>query len=177
MSITRKIMGHWQRTTPEVRASGVAWYRDARRLISTLARKYGRTRCTVAGIVAATSPRQSWGRNVVVSEEFLAGGAPSGVFRDSATKARAILAGAKPLVVLGGRKVRAFYRALCGDDTACVIDVWMLRACGLSGTARPNSNGLYARVERAVVAAARQLRVSVTEFQATLWITIRGSAA
>lgn len=176
MSISSNLLRHWLTATPEHKRLGRGWYSQARGLILSLAKKHGRSRCAVAGVVAATSPRLYWSRNVAVSEVLLAGGTPTGVFGASLNKARRILAGAKPLCVLGGQKVRAFYRALIGDPTAAVIDVWMLRASGLPDYTRLDRGGTYERVVKALRGLAGSLRIAVADLQATLWVVVRGSA-
>jgi hypothetical protein len=176
MSITRNLLKHWNRASRSQRVEGRGWYTGVRRVIRGLARKYGRSKATVAGVLAATSPRLTWATNLAVTEALLAGRAVRGVFRASLDKARAILDGAKPLVVLGGDKVRAFYRALTGDRSAVVIDVWMLRAAGLDPEARLDRGGLYAKVSAALAGLARRLNVAVAELQATIWVAARGRA-
>lgn len=176
MNITTNLMRCWLRATREHRVSGAQWYRSAAGSVAALATRHGKSRAVVAGVVAATSPRLHWSRNLAVSDILLAGGAPSGVFRASLDKARRIMAGAKPLTVLGGNKVRAFYRALLGDRTAAVIDVWMLRACGLADTTRLDRNDMYRKCTEALTKVARRVGTSVTDLQATLWVAARGCA-
>jgi len=171
---TTNLLRCWREATREQRQSGADWYRRARLLVSALATRHGRTRSTVAGVVAATSPRLHWSRNVAVAGELLAGGAPRGVFGVNLEKAGRILAGAKPLCVLCGNKVRAFYRALLGDTGAAVIDVWMLRAAGAHDE-RP-TDAVYASIAEALRNLAKRLRISVTALQATIWVAVRGRA-
>lgn len=97
-----------------------------------------------------------------------------GCFRANLAKARAIAAGGKPLTVLSGPKVRAFYRALVGDDSAAVIDVWTVRAAGWLTSLTERA---YALVSRALEIAARKLNTSVTRLQAVAWVAVRGRAA
>lgn len=95
------------------------------------------------------------------------------MFAASLAKARAIQQGAQPLRVLGGPKVRAFYRALLGDRDAAVVDVWVARAAGTDPQLTP---ARYARVEAALRDAAAQARTAVADFQATVWVVTRGRA-
>jgi hypothetical protein len=175
MNITTNLLRHWRSATREHRQSGAEWYRRAHQTVCALASASGHSRSTVAGVVAATSPRMHWSRNIAVSETLLAGGTPTGVFRTSLDKARRIIAGAKPLAVLGGNKVRAFYRALLGDKRAAVVDVWMVRAVGLDPTTKL-TDGLYARIAGALQALASKLRIAVADLQATIWVAVRGRA-
>lgn len=175
MSITTNFLRYWRSATREQRQSGAKWYTSARAIIGTLATRQGHSKATVAGVVAATSPRMHWSRNIAVSEVLLAGGTPAGVFRTSIDKARRIIAGAKPLCVLRGNKVRAFYRALVGDTSAAVIDAWMLRAGGLDAESKLTDRA-YAALAGALTELARRLRITVTHLQATIWVAIRGRA-
>jgi hypothetical protein len=95
------------------------------------------------------------------------------VFSSSLAKAQRIYRGERPSSVLSGPKVRAFYRALLGDTTAAVVDVWVARAAGWVGELKPRA---YALVASALVAAARAVRVSVARFQAVVWVAVRGRA-
>jgi hypothetical protein len=174
MTITTSLMRAWRSATREHRVRGAEWYRGAMVVIARLACRYGTTKTVVAGVVAATSPRLRWNRNIAVSETLLAGGTPTGVLRASVDKARRILAGAKPLCVLGGNKVRSFYRALLGNTNAAVIDTWMVRASGLPATTKLDRNGTYERIAGELRDLARRLRIPVTHLQATIWVAVRG---
>ena len=136
---------------------------------------------TVAGIMAALSPRRRWSDNVTATYRVLAGERVGGL-SDGIGKAYAILAtdgqgGYGPLDILSGPKVRAFYRAIVGDPTGdAVIDVWAVRACtrGRHDSVAPQ---WYARASAAYHSAARILGVDVHTVQATVWTVYRGSAA
>jgi hypothetical protein len=91
-----------------------------------------------------------------------------------ALKARRIVAGESPDVVLGGRKVRAFNRALVGDESAEVVDVWMLRAAGYRSD-RPTPR-VYETVARALRKVAARVAVPVARLQAVVWVVARGRA-
>jgi hypothetical protein len=177
MSIINNLRKHWTAATPEQRRAGRVWYTEARAMVRAMAMEHATTSATVAGVIAATSPRLHWVRNVAVSRGVLAGERVTGVFRANLDKAKRIAAGAKPLAVLGGNKVRAFYRALLGDCRAAVVDVWILRASGLAPEARLERGGLYERVVAALVKLAAQLRIGAAELQATIWVVARGRAS
>jgi hypothetical protein len=84
-------------------------------------------------------------------------------------KAVRIWEGERPLDVLGGPKVTAFYRAIMGDAGAAVIDVWMWRAMGIPVASIP-----YEDAAQALRCAAEEAGVSVSMFQALVWKQIRG---
>jgi len=164
----------WRATSSEVRAVGRAWYKQAGATCRALATAHRVTRATAAGVLAALSPRLTWTTNLRAAGELLAGRTPSGVFRASLAKARAILAGGRPVAVLRGPKVRAFYRALMGDEGATVVDVWLARAAGANP---PANSKAYAVLAEGVQLAATAVRVRPAHFQATVWVAIRGRSA
>jgi hypothetical protein len=167
-----KLIKLYASATEEQRQQGAAWYNEGREWCRAVAVEHGRSTSCVAGIVAALSPRLSWARNKELASKLLAGVYTNGAFAASMRKARAIVAGAKPLLVLGGQKVRSFYLALIGHTSAAVIDVWILRALGLSSV----TDKLYARISSAMALASSALGVSVRDLQATIWVKVRGSA-
>ncbi len=174
--ILHRLTAWWHRTTDQHRAAGEEWYAVARTTIRAMALRHGVSEAIAAGVVAATSPRLPWARNLTVSDEILAGRVPSGVLPRSLERARHILARTgPPLRILRGPKVRAFYRALRGDPSAPVVDVWMLRAAGV-GTKSPTPR-LYAIISGALERLAVIVRMPVTALQATIWIAARGRAS
>jgi hypothetical protein len=173
-TMVSRLLAHWRRAPAPVKREGAEWYRRARVVAYYQAQRHSQSLATCAGVIAALSPRLSWTRNVRAADEVLAGSErPAGVFRASVRKALAILRGASPLAVLSGPKVRAFYRALMGDEGAAVVDVWVARALGWT---RELTEGAYRIVERALVLAAARARCSVATLQATVWIAVRGRA-
>lgn len=174
--IVRRLATWWHRATSHHRSAGEAWYATARATIRAMAARHGVSEAIAAGVVAATSPRLPWARNLWVAEEILAGRHPSGVLPRNLERARLILArGGPPLRILRGPKVRAFYRALRGDPSAPVVDVWMLRAAGV-GTDSPTPR-IYALISDALSRLAARVRRSVTAVQAVIWVAARGSAS
>lgn len=145
------------------------WYRESRRVARALARKHECTLSTAAGVIAALSPRIRWNTNVQGADFILGGGNEGPGFNTNVEKACRIRDGERPLTVLGGPKVTAFYRAIMGDKDAAVIDVWMWRAMGAApGTMK------YEEAEAALRAAAEKSGVAVADFQAIVWTYIRG---
>lgn len=146
------------------------WYRESRRVARALARKHGVTLSVAAGVIAALSPRQQWVSNVAGADDLLGGGEGCG-FGANRRKAEAIRNGERPLDVLSGPKVRAFYRAIMGDRDSAVVDVWMYRAMGHEAGGLP-----YPEAAAALEEAARKVRVAVADFQAIVWTYTRGRA-
>lgn len=172
--MVRRLLEHWSQADRNARTQGRQWYALARRTCAGMAREHGVSLATACGVVAALSPRLQWGPNVRAARAVCAGVVPSGVFRTSLAKAQRIRNGERPLSVLSGPKVRAFYRALMGDASAAVVDVWVARA---AGWARELKDRAYAIVAGALAAAARVARVPVAAFQAVVWVAVRGRAA
>lgn len=174
--ILTNLARHWRSADLVTVTNGLAWYREAGRLVKCLAAEFGITRSVVAGVLSAVSPRLHWSRNVTVAREIMSGGPVTGVFRANVLKAQRILGGGRPLTVLRGNKVRAFYRALLGDRSAVVVDAWMVRAAGLDPERRLTDR-LYGKIARAVVVLARRIGVAAADLQATIWVAIRGRHA
>ena len=87
-------------------------------------------------------------------------------------KAAQIADGRPPDLVLRGPKIRAFYRALLGDDEAVVIDTWMLRALGHHEKPTPKQ---YKRLAQRVRREARRRGIPPAVWQAIVWCKARGS--
>ena len=140
-----------------------------------MARIHGCTLATSAGVIAALSPRLGWTYNVLAADLVLgqAEHVP-GVFRASLAKARRIAEGARPTAVLSGPKVRAFYRALMGDESAAVVDVWTARAAGLDGSQLTPKQ--YDAVARALRMGADEVGTTTSRLQAVAWVAVRGRA-
>lgn len=173
-TLARRLVAWWRAADKAARTAGVQWYREARRIARRLARTHGTTVATAAGVIAALSPRLTWSYNVIAADAMLAK-VPKvpGVFEASKAKAHRIIAGERPLDVLRGPKVRAFYRALMGDRDAAVVDVWTARAAGVQDA--PNERE-YAQVAQALRMGADEVGVSTSELQAAVWVAIRGRA-
>lgn len=173
--MTRRLVDAFTTAPTDARAQGVAWYTGARVMVKGLARKHRVSRAVAAGAVAALSPRLQWAVNVRAADVVLSGGIPRGVFKTSLHKVlRIYRGGERPSVVLSGPKTRAFYRALMGDDSAAVVDVWVQRVVGWT---RKVTDKVYARISAALARAAAVVGVPIATLQAVAWVVIRGRAA
>jgi hypothetical protein len=174
-AFARRLLRIYRKATEAARKAGSEWYRKARVTAYEMATRHGHSLSTSAGVIAALSPRLSWTYNVRAADLVLSGAERvPGVFAASLRKARAIAAGARPDVVLSGPKVRAFYRALTGDETAAVVDVWVSRAAGIGAASL--SPKAYADVASALAIAAREAGTSTARLQAAVWVAVRGRA-
>jgi hypothetical protein len=161
--------------TADERSEGAAWYDDA----AAIAAIVGDGNVSRgAGILAALSPQCLWDDNVDRALRHGAGESVVGAFNDALRKADAIAAGADPLDVLGGRKVRSFYRNIVGHTGHVTVDRHaMAIVAGRPLTVREvkvlERIGPYTYVASAYRAAARRLGVAPTELQAVTWLVWR----
>ena len=170
--------------TNEARAvESLKWYDYAGQFCAELDRDHEITHGTAAGVVAALSPLQSWQTQVDYTPGILAGGldlvargqrphsAITLSFFSNKDKAARILQGEGPLSVLGGDKVRSFYRNLTGDDDAVTIDRHAVDIAGWTGAKHDNKseNKNYARIAFAFRAAAHDIGLTPAGIQALTW--------
>lgn len=107
---------------------GEDWYARANLICRQLAHQFDGPFESIAGVMAALSPNNRWDRNVADTEAMLrvynAGLDPNDVrvctYNKNKEKAIRILNGEHPLDVLSGRKVRAFYGCIVGNNDVCV---------------------------------------------------------
>jgi hypothetical protein len=175
----------WQATDDDL-SRGMSWYALA---YAHAVRLSPDDPAVGAGVLAALSPQLGWGRSVDLAEQSFRAGTALGVRGQTYAnlqKADYILSGTyAPLEVLGGPKVRAFYRAIMGDANAVVIDRHALAvACQAGREADPGilrRAGVYDRFSHAYVTAARMFRdethgalaLTPTQAQAVAWVVWR----
>ena len=114
---TNNIVKAYHSASDEDRLAGEGWYAHALAFCASLDDNVERA----AGVVAALSPMLSWPRNMVVASDVYAG-ARSGCLSANIAKAVRILDGEAPLDVLGGKKVRAFFANIMGDQDTVTVD-------------------------------------------------------
>lgn len=120
---TRNITKVFRTATPAEIETGTGWYSDAYDVALAMAKAYDSNLSTAAGIIAALSPLNSWGNNVNLAHRLMAsGGLTRGYLSNGLNKANAILAGASPMDVLKGDKVRNFYLSIIsqGREGVCI---------------------------------------------------------
>lgn len=172
MRSAAKIAEDYEKLSIAVREHGAAWYGAAHEQAASLAVKYGVTVETVAGIIAALSPRKQWKSSLACAERCLQRCKP-GHFAHCERSAERIRDGEHPLAVLTAPKVRAFYRNLTCDQSAVTVDVWMARVLRVPDRMPGKRNG-YERCVRRLKKAADLAGVPVSHLQAALWIDARG---
>lgn len=124
--------------------AGRYWYTDAHATVKALAASFGVSVARVAGVASATSPRVHVKSNIALTLMYLRGARP--IERDDAPgkynlvcpttgTSRGILRSTVMSLAhfertgeLRGPKVAAFMRAISGDQSVTVVDVWAFRA-------------------------------------------------
>lgn len=162
------------------------WYEHARKELRQISEKLDVPYRIVCGVCAILSPRNKWDNNVSDTVAII-GGYLAGLdvdrvsvhtFTDNKYKAWLLMHDysiddAENCKYIKGQKVRAFWRALCGDDYAAVIDTWMVVASGLSKDERLHRNNLYNIVAACLEEIADRYDIPVTVLQARIWCAVR----
>lgn len=196
---TRNVLKVWRAASADHRARGARWYADAHDVAATIAENNGSTLAAhgadpmartvaAAGILAALSPRQAWGPNVAAAARMIADGRASRCMSDQGRKVDAILAGAAPLEVLGGLKVRAFHALIVSAGASLEVcvdrhahDVAAGRVCDDATRTALASPKTYAAIAECYIRAARIASreegrtVTPSEVQAVTWLAWRAS--
>ena len=98
---------------------GATWYLEAQDIAMVIGRLGGykdhQALFVGAGVLAALSPQAEWGDTVQWSIQLVVKGIRKQTHANH-NKALRILRGEKPIVVLGGYKVRAFYKAIVAPE-------------------------------------------------------------
>lgn len=173
-----RILAVFTDARPEADAAGEDWYPEAHRHARRIARLADISVDSAAGIIAALSPRRGWGENLELAYAAATlGHAPDGVFDDQADKVNRILQGERSTDVLGGRKVRSFWRNIADPTRHGAVTIDRHAIAALVG--RPLSDaeadevlkriggyrvaaGIYRRV-------ARELGLVPNVLQAIVW--------
>lgn len=184
-----RILRTWERTDSDdfTRHLGATWYDTAHETSAAMGEAYEFSTPTVAGVIAALSPRCQWAVNVSFAERLLracngsAPWPPRVHTMNGRKQAWAIARGARPHQILnGGRgigKTTAFWHNIMGNHTPVTVDVWAARCAeGRDWVERQPEGKRYLRIERAYQLAAATEGVAPAVMQATTWITTRGKA-
>lgn len=167
---------------------GLTWY-DRARAHAALLDPNDVSRA--AGVIAALSPLNSWPQNLMLASQVYAGNRNIGYMGNGKRKAYRIFDGEAPLDVLGGNKVRSFYRNIIGDDSvfAVTIDRHAIdAACGRTLTDKQRSAhvkndrlywelaGMYERTAK-IINAEKGTDYSPSQIQAIVWVWWRRNRA
>lgn len=174
-----------KRLTPLIRGlsdaelrEGERWYHRAEKFchLTKSATELHNPRVTLTRVAAATavlSPLQPWGQNrIMVMHLARDRDAKPETFHKWWEKARAILWDRDPDLtsLVTGIKVKPFWYALLGDESAVVVDRWILRLV------YPNDRGYPARVrriQRVIRQRAPEIGIAPRDLQAALWLKVR----
>jgi len=160
---------------------GLDWYTSAWNECNLLAEQHAVPASVAAGVIAATSPKNPWPRNVALAARILeTGDTSSGYLGVGLRYSQRMLDGEDPLAVLQGMKTRNFYRSIVsgGVDGICIDrHAWDV-AVGIRHTelGRPAiSSGRYKAAAEAYRRAATILNgegylVSAAQVQAVTWV-------
>lgn len=172
-----RILAAWENSSASDRAEGIAWYQNAHALALEIG---SGDAATGAGILAALSPRIAWPQNVAAARAVVAGGKRKvPALGGSVRKARRILAGEAPELVLSGPKVLSFYASILGPGPAVCIDRHAGRvALGWSMTADEvavwlSRVGVYSRIAGAYRDVAHRIGMAPRDLEAVTWVWYR----
>ena len=153
---------------------GRNWYSDSRNAIK---RQYGGDWELMCGFLAATSPKSTVKANVKLADKAYYQYKESGtVKRESFINTHhksllAVIAHGEP----NGRKCKALYQNLLGNENYVPVDIWMLRYAGILKKA-PSRNE-YDLIEGNIKQEAKEMGLTPAQRQAEIWSYIRGSAS
>jgi hypothetical protein len=175
----RNIIKCYETSSSISKDDGYRWYKEAGDMAIVIGKLAGYKNYQAlfvgAGFLAALSPQVEWGDNIQWAIQLVTSGVRKQTWNNHIKGIR-ILAGEKPLDVLGGKKVRAFYKAIVAPHGTSepVIDrhavaVYMGRTVTereLNFLASPK---VMRRVQWAYRKASRDLGIHHHVVQATTW--------
>lgn len=161
---------------------GQAWYPEAWATCRSISKSYSIAPERVAAIMAVTSPRARWQKNVaatyaIVEDAFMPEHKRRSYYGILPANAR------KGLVVANDRyysrhvtgpKVSNFYLNILGHTQPVTVDAIMSKAAGYGSDV---NNKIRSEVEQAVYTLSDVLGMTPRDTQASVWIAFRGSAA
>jgi hypothetical protein len=160
-----------QATLRQVEEASV-WYHEAQEVAEDVAENLGVSLEVGASVVAAFSPRERWSSNVAKALAFSQNKPVAGLQNNYRMAKAALTLG---FDALKGQKTNAFARAIAGDPSAVVIDVWMIRAAGMDASKGVNKSQ-YDMLADTVRLMASEHGLTPRTTQALIWIVKRGSA-
>lgn len=158
--------------TQEHLVAAEEWYTEAQKVAQKVAYLLGLPLEHGASIVSAFSPRMHWSRNKKLAVSYSLGNRDLRCLTmllrlaDSARE-NGFNAFKRP-------KTREFAKAIAGDETAVVVDVWICRAAGLPKDSPTAVQ--YREISQAVKRIANRHQLTPRTAQALIWCLIRGKA-
>lgn len=161
---------------------GKAWYPFAWDICPNAAKQYNVTPERVAAIMAVTSPRARWSKNVNATYFVLDDcnkptykrRASYGILGANVAKAMLVANDRYYSRHVTGPKVTNFYLNILGHTDPITVDSIMSKAAGYGSDVNAK---IRSEVERGVRTVADVLGMSPRDTQAAIWIAYRGSAA
>jgi len=162
-------------------AEGEAWYPGAWQHCLDVSKEYKITPQRVAAILAVTSPRARWSKNVeatykIVEDSFKPQHkrrASYGILGANAMKGLIVANDRYYSRHVTGPKVSNFYLNIIGHKDPITVDSIMAYAAGFGNDI---SNTVRAEIEKGVRHIAQVFDISNRDAQAAIWIAYRGSA-
>ena len=193
-TLEQRILKRWEILKERERNDGRRWYPRARRMVREMARELELSPYVMAGVVAALSPQNNWdtfnkrtrvrgypnlkcARKAVAlftySNQFTCRGCHLPV---QEKKAERILAGERPMDVLRGPKVQAFYHNLAYPHSRRItVDRWAWRVATLDEYKSGFTAKKLQPVADAYVKVAEQVDELPLSVQAGTWLHIRSN--
>jgi len=164
---------------------GATWYREAQDIAVVIGRLGGyknhQALFVGAGVLAALSPQVEWGDNIQWAIQLVVKGTRKHTWSNH-NKALRIIQGEKPSDVLGGSKVRAFYKAIVapGGSGEPVIDrhalaIYMGRNVTEKELNYLQSPKVMGRLQWAYKKASNEMGIHHHELQAITWLEWRAN--
>jgi len=172
------VLSVYRSASPSQIEEGMSWYVDAHNFCKTLDSNVERA----AGIVAALSPNNNWENNKVMAERLYSQGHGERCgLGANVSKAMRIFEGESPLDVLGGNKVRAFFRSIAYPADASVQPVIDRHAFDIAVGKRTDNRtrgildrkGVYESFAEVYIEAAQTADIGSAQMQAVTWVAWR----
>lgn len=171
------VLAVYNAATADHLREGLSWYLDAHNFARILDPNVPRA----AGVIAALSPMNHWDTNKRAAVKVYENGTALGTHTISnETKADAILAGANPLDILKGNKVRAFYSTILDPQGYSIpvidrhaFDIAIGEATNDKERGTLSRKGMYEKFAEVYIEAARIVGIGSPQMQAITWVCWR----
>jgi hypothetical protein len=161
---------------------GQMWYPTALEHCKNVARDYGVSPQRVAAVLAVTSPRARWSKNMeatysIVADSFVPAymrQSSYGILGTNARKAGQVMTDRYYSKLVTGEKVSNFYLNILGHTQPVTVDSIMSYAAGYGNDV---SKKIRSEVTEACHSLADVFGMTPRDTQAAVWIAYRGGAA
>jgi len=177
-AMVRNILREYRACTDDQILAGRDWYGQALQIGLDLSVEHSYSVEQCVGVIAALSPQTQWWQNVMLAKQALRSrGMIQGHTEDTMRKVNRILLGEAPEDVLGGRKVRSFYRNIMDagmtEDVVTVDRHAWRTVCGRHELGKRNTVPAagYALAEAAFIRASQIVGgITPAQLQAAVWV-------